>query len=119
MKRHKVLLIPRLAVSRRRRVVRDIAKTQSLKKTQPYKSVAFCITKHIVESTMHKLWLDYDEGADVLYISLQRPQKATDSIMKSPTTGASLVLRLDDVGVLLSYRGGQIIGITIFEASKR
>jgi uncharacterized protein YuzE len=55
----------------------------------------------------HKLWLDYDEEADVLYISLQRPQKATDSIM------------LDDVGILLSYREEQLVGITVFEASKR
>ena len=27
------------------------------------------------------LWLDYDEDADVLYISLRKPQRATDSDM--------------------------------------
>jgi hypothetical protein len=26
-----------------------------------------------------KAWIDYDEDADVLYISLKRPQKATDT----------------------------------------
>ncbi len=74
--------------------------------TQSVVDTAVSITKHIVESTIHKLWLDYDEEADVLYISLQRPQKATDSIM------------LDDVGILLSYRREQLVGITVFEASK-
>ncbi len=75
--------------------------------TQSVVDTAVSITKHIVESPIHKLWLDYDEEADVLYISLQRPQKATDSTM------------LDDMGILLSYRGEQLVGITVFEASKR
>lgn len=76
--------------------------------TQSAVDTAVSITKHIVASPIRKLWLDYDEGADVLYISLQRPQKAIDSIM------------LDDVGVLLSYREAKyLVGITIFEASKR
>ncbi len=74
--------------------------------TQSAVDTAVNITKHIVKSPIHKFWLDYDEGVDVLYISLQRPQKATDSIM------------LDDVGILLSYRGEQLVGITLFEASK-
>ena len=26
-----------------------------------------------------KAWIDYDEQADVLYISLKRPQRATDT----------------------------------------
>jgi hypothetical protein len=29
-----------------------------------------------------KLWMDYDEEGDVLYISFRRPQKATDSRME-------------------------------------
>lgn len=77
------------------------------KATQSAVDTAVNITKQIVESSIHKLWLDYDEGADVLYISLQRPQKATDSVM------------LDDVGILLSYRREQLVGIAVFEASKR
>jgi uncharacterized protein YuzE len=75
--------------------------------TQSAVDTVVSITKHIVASPIHKLWLDYDEEADVLYISLQRPQKATDSTM------------LDDTGILLSYRGEQLVGITVFEASKR
>jgi len=53
------------------------------------------------------LWVSYDAEADVLYISLQYPQRATDTIM------------LDDVGVLPSYRGRKLVGITVLEASKR
>jgi uncharacterized protein YuzE len=67
----------------------------------------FEISKHITSLPLEKLWLDYDREADVLYLSLQRPQKATDSLM------------LDDIGVLLSYHGKELVGITILEASKR
>jgi len=51
-------------------------------------------------------WVDYDVEADVLYISLERPQKVTDSVM------------MDD-GVLLRYRGDRLVGVTILEASAR
>ena len=50
--------------------------------------------------------IDYDQEADVLYISFKRPQKATDSEML-------------ENGILVRYRGGQVIGLTILEASKR
>jgi uncharacterized protein YuzE len=54
----------------------------------------------------NKLWIDYDEEADVLYLSFQRPQKATESEMR-------------DDGVLLRYKRDKLVGITILEASKR
>ncbi|MBW1714621.1 MAG: DUF2283 domain-containing protein [Deltaproteobacteria bacterium] len=53
-----------------------------------------------------KLWIDYDKEADVLYLSFERPQKATDSEML-------------DNGVLLRYKRDKLVGITILEASKR
>lgn len=53
-----------------------------------------------------RLWLDYDEEADVLYISLRRPQKATDTV------------ETDD-GMLLRYYGKKLVGITVLEASTR
>lgn len=61
---------------------------------------------YLTKIPMHRLWLDYDQEADVLYASLERPQKATTS-------------KLRDDGVLLRYRGKKLIGITIFDASKR
>jgi uncharacterized protein YuzE len=51
--------------------------------------------------------LDYDREADVLYVSLRRPQHATET------------RSLDDEGVHLRYRGDELVGITILEASKR
>jgi uncharacterized protein YuzE len=42
----------------------------------------------------------------VLYLSFERPQDATDSLM------------LGD-GILVRYRGDKLVGITILEASKR
>ena len=50
--------------------------------------------------------VDYDKEADVLYISLHHPQRATDSKML-------------DNGILLRYRERKLVGITILDASKR
>ena len=51
-------------------------------------------------------WVDYDKEADVLYISFERPQKATDTEMT-------------DDGLLLRYRNKQLVGITVLDASTR
>lgn len=51
-------------------------------------------------------WLDFDREADVLYISLKRPQQATDS-------------ELTDDDVLLSYHDDELVGITVLHASQR
>jgi uncharacterized protein YuzE len=61
---------------------------------------------HILNLPAAKFWVDYDRKADVLYISFQRPQKATDSEM------------LED-GVILRYRRDKMVGLTILDASKR
>ncbi len=50
------------------------------------------------------IWIDYDREADVLYINFERPQEATDSVLR------------DDV--LIRKRDGKIIGLTILNASK-
>jgi uncharacterized protein YuzE len=55
---------------------------------------------------MERFWVDYDREADVLYISFRRPQQATD-------TNAT------EEGILLRYRGTELVGITVFEASSR
>ena len=53
-----------------------------------------------------KVWVDYDKEADVLYISFKRPQHATDSEMLQN-------------GILLRYKGEELVGITVLNASKR
>lgn len=52
------------------------------------------------------MWIDYDAEADVLYLSLTRPQRATDSEMR-------------DDGVIIHRRGKRIVGVTVLEASTR
>jgi hypothetical protein len=44
----------------------------------------------LIDFPVRRFWVDYDKEADVLYISLQRPQKATNT-------------RITDDGILLRY----------------
>ena len=66
----------------------------------------FMATPHLLRFPKEKVWVDYDKEADVLYLSFERPQKATDSEML-------------DNGVLLRYKDDKLVGMTIMEASKR
>lgn len=60
----------------------------------------------IINQKNKKLILNYDKEADVLYVSFDRPQEATDSEM-------------NDTGIIIRYKGKKIVGITILDASKR
>jgi uncharacterized protein YuzE len=53
-----------------------------------------------------RFWVDYDDEADVLYLSFRKPQKATDSELRGD-------------GVIVRKRGKEIVGLTILDASKR
>jgi uncharacterized protein YuzE len=48
------------------------------------------------------LWLDYDEGADVLYISLRKPQHASDSEIEGRC--------------IYHYDGQELVGVTVLHA---
>ena len=61
---------------------------------------------HLIRLPERKVWIDYDEEADVLYISLKRPQKATDTKL------------LADKGILLRYRDKDLVGVTVLDASR-
>lgn len=52
-----------------------------------------------------KLFIDYDEEADVLYVSFGKPQKADDAIHGE-----------DDI--IRRKKDGKIIGLTILNASR-
>ena len=52
------------------------------------------------------LWFDFDKEADVLYVSLERPQNATDTDML-------------ENGIFVRLRGKKVVGITITNISKR
>ena len=59
---------------------------------------------HLLKLGAKKVWLDYDEEADVLYVSFRRPQNATDSRMEND--------------LIYHYRDGELVGVTILHASE-
>ena len=59
----------------------------------------------LLKFPIRKFHVDYDKEADVLYISFERPQKATDT-------------EVTDEGILLRYRNNKLVGITILNASR-
>jgi uncharacterized protein YuzE len=61
---------------------------------------------HLARVGSPHLWLDYDAEADALYVNFQKPQRATES-------------ELLDNGVIVRYRGEKLVGMVIFDASKR
>lgn len=71
---------------------------KTLATTQWIKEV-FEAAPHLKRLPSNHLWIDYDQEADVLYVSFERPQHATES-----------VLREDNV--ILRYRGKKLVGIT-------
>jgi uncharacterized protein YuzE len=52
----------------------------------------------------NQIWVDYDEYADVLYISFQKPQHADESEMED--------------NIVYHYRGKDLVGITVIGAKK-
>ncbi|HHT9145649.1 MAG: DUF2283 domain-containing protein [Candidatus Brocadiaceae bacterium] len=54
---------------------------------------------------MPSKWVDYDDEADVLYISFKKPQQANDSIME------------DDI--VFHYHNDDLVGLTILHAKGR
>ena len=52
------------------------------------------------------VWLDYDDEADMLYVSFRKPQRAT----KTTET---------DDGILIRRAGKKVVGLTILNASTR
>ena len=53
-----------------------------------------------------QMWTEYDDEADVLYISFRKPQQANDSIM-------------EDDGNVYHYRDDELVGITVLNASQK
>ncbi len=52
------------------------------------------------------IWVDYDEEADVLYLSFRKPQRAKKTVER-------------DDDILIRTDGDKIVGITILDASSR
>ena len=45
-----------------------------------------------------RIWIDYDEEADVLYISFRKPQRANDSLLED--------------NIIYHYRDRDLVGLT-------
>jgi uncharacterized protein YuzE len=60
----------------------------------------------LIDFPVRRFWVDYDKEADVLYIGLRHPQRATNT-------------KMTDNGVLLRYSGDQLVGVTVLDASAR
>lgn len=56
--------------------------------------------------SQENIWAHYDSDADVLYLHFKKPNHADDS-------------ELTDENVIVRYEQGEIIGLTILNASKR
>ena len=65
---------------------------------------------HLIPAVKHSpkqyLWSSYDTEADVLYVNFKKPSHADDS-------------ELTDNDVIIRYEQGQVIGLTILNASQR
>jgi uncharacterized protein YuzE len=60
----------------------------------------------LLQLPSQQLWSDYDAEGDVLYLSFEKPQQATDSVM-------------GEDGNIYHYRDERLVGVTILHASKR
>ena len=61
---------------------------------------------HLLDTAHKKIWVDYDQEADVLYINFKKPAHAEDS-------------ELTDNDVIVRYESGQVVGMTFLHARKR
>ena len=64
------------------------------------------LVPRLLEIPHRRIWTTYDEEADVLYINFKKPSHADDS-------------ELTDDDIIIRYEQGQIVGVTIMNASKR
>ena len=64
------------------------------------------LVPELLEVPHTRLWTTYDKDADVLYINFKKPSHADDS-------------ELTDDDVIIRYEKGEVVGITILNASER
>ena len=64
------------------------------------------LSSELAKLPVKHIWVDYDEEADVLYLSFRKPQRAKKTV------------EMDD-DVLIRTDDDKIVGITILNASSR
>jgi uncharacterized protein YuzE len=60
---------------------------------------------YLLKMPSKRIWVDYDDEADVLYISFRKPQQANDSIMEED--------------IISHYHNKELVGLTILNARSR
>jgi uncharacterized protein YuzE len=68
--------------------------------------VSNALIEQVLDLPTRQMWTEYDDEADVLYISFRKPQQANDSIM-------------EDDGNIYHYRDDELVGITVLNASQK
>jgi len=61
---------------------------------------------YLLRMPSKRVWIDYDDEADVLYISFRKPQQANDSVM-------------EEEDIIYHYRDKELVGVTILHAKDR
>ncbi|MBW1614844.1 MAG: DUF2283 domain-containing protein [Deltaproteobacteria bacterium] len=64
------------------------------------------LVPELLEVPYSRIWTSYDKEADVLYINFKKPSHADDS-------------EITDDDIIIRYEKGEIMGITILNASRR
>jgi len=64
------------------------------------------LVPQLLEIPHRRIWMTYDEEADVLYVNFKKPSHADDS-------------ELTDDDIIIRYEREQVVGITILNASRR
>ncbi len=64
------------------------------------------LVPRLLEIPHRRMWMTYDKEVDVLYVNFKKPSHADDS-------------ELTDDDIIIRYEKGQIVGITVLNASKR
>lgn len=73
---------------------------------QPNLSYLLNALSNFVKLPAKKMWLDYDDEVDVLYVHFEEKPTSTHSEMT-------------DEGIILDYQNDTLVGLTILEASQR
>jgi len=64
------------------------------------------LVPELLEIPYPRIWTSYDKEADVLYINFKKPRHIDDS-------------ELTDDDVIIRYKKGEPVGISVLNASKR
>lgn len=73
---------------------------------QPSLNNLFKALVNFIKLPAKKMWIDYDDEVDVLYVHFEEKPSSTHSEMTED-------------GLILDYREEQLVGLTILDASQR